>query len=118
MSKFDSFFAITEPRFSALRGRGLTLTLEYEPHCAVLVINSKTDRRIEVRGHRGIGTVYEGGPLDRIIDSIPRKHVNLSELFAEAKCGVPTKCTDPIIDALEFENMLVTRVQTAKGYMA
>ena len=111
-------FAITNPHYESLRGRGMTLTLEYEPHCAVLVIASKTGHVVEVRGQRGIGTDYLGSRLDRVIDSIPRRLVNLSELFAEIKCGVPAHLTDCIVDSLEFEDMLVQNMLQAKGYMS
>ena len=104
----EDFFKITNPKYNALRGKGLALLLEITD-IAILTIKSK-DSTIEVRGNKAVGSYYEGSRLDRIIDSIPRKRVNLSGLFAYEEVGVPKELTDPIINALEFEEEMVYRL--------
>lgn len=83
----------------------MNMRLHFLPDLAVLVINDD-GHRIEVRGHKGIGTDYLGDRLDRIISAMPRT-VNLSELFADNKVGVRSPDAVPIRAALAREDAMV-----------
>jgi hypothetical protein len=85
--------------YSYLRGRGMSLTLEQEEDGATLVIKSG-GRIVEVRGQPAVGAVYEGGPLDQVIDSIPRR-ANISSLFAGETINIPPEWTTPVVNTLE-----------------
>ena len=107
------FFDVSRPAFTSWRGRGLILRLEIMPDMSVLTIQSKaTGERHEVRGHSGVGTVFQGGPLDRVIAALPPR-VNVSELFADQKCGVAREWSDAVIDALEWEEEIVRRMSSS-----
>jgi len=102
---------ISNPQFSSLRGRGMTLKLDQQPDRATLIIESG-GQRVEVRGHPAVGSRFEGSPLDRIIDSIPKK-VNLSALFANEQRHLSADLADPILDALEKEEEMRRRFFTS-----
>ena len=102
---------ISNPQFSSLRGRGMTLKLDQQPDRATLIIECG-GQRVEVRGHPAVGSRFEGSPLDRIIDSIPKK-VNLSALFANEQRHLSADLADPILDALEKEEEIRRRFFTS-----
>ena len=102
---------ISNPQFSSLRGRGMTLKLDQQPDRATLIIESG-GQKVEVRGHPAVGSRFEGSPLDRIIDSIPKK-VNLSALFANEQRHLSADLADPILDALEKEEEIRRRFFTS-----
>jgi hypothetical protein len=106
---------ISNPQFSSLRGRGMTLKLDQQPDRATLIIESG-GQRIEVRGHPAVGSRFEGSPLDRIIDSIP-KEVNLSALFANEQRHLSADLADPILDALEKEEEIRRRFFTTMNQL-
>jgi len=106
---------ISNPQFSSLRGRGMTLKLDQQPDRATLIIESG-GQRVEVRGHPAVGSRFEGSPLDRIIDSIPKK-VNLSALFANEQRHLSADLADPILDALEKEEEIRRRFFTTMNQL-
>jgi len=91
--------AIDPAVFESMRGRGMSLTLEQQEGVATLVVRSG-DQKIEVRGQPGVGAVYEGGSLDRVIDAIPRR-ANISTLFAGETLHIPPDVAAPVLDVLE-----------------
>ena len=107
---------ISNPQFSSLRGRGMTLKLDQQPDRATLIIESSGGQRVEVRGHPAVGSRFEGSPLDRIIDSIPKK-VNLSALFANEQRHLSADLADPILDALEKEEEIRRRFFTTMNQL-
>jgi hypothetical protein len=93
----------------------MTLKLDQQPDRATLIIESG-GQRIEVRGHPAVGSRFEGSPLDRIIDSIP-KEVNLSALFANEQRHLSADLADPILDALEKEEEIRRRFFTTMNQL-
>jgi len=101
----------SEGAYPELRGRGMSVSLVQGEDMSFLTIRS-AGQRIEVRGQAAIGADYQGGPLDQVINSIPRK-ANLSSLFAGETLDLPPEWTDPIIDALER-----VEIEVAGGFEA
>jgi hypothetical protein len=99
------------PSYETWRGRGMSLTLDQQPDRATLIIESAGEK-VEVRGHPAVGSVYEGGSLDRVINAIP-KRADLSALFAGETRNLPPEATDDIIDALELEETIAERMRTS-----
>ena len=82
-----------------LRGKGMNVSLFQGDDMAVLTIRS-SGQRIEVRGQPGVGSDYQNGFLDQVIDAIPRR-ANISSLYAGETLHLHPDLADPIIDALE-----------------
>jgi hypothetical protein len=89
----------------------MSLTLDQQRDRATLIIESAGEKG-EVRGHPAVGSVYEGGSLDRVINAIP-KRADLSALFAGEKRNLPPEATEEIIDALELEETNAERMRTS-----
>lgn len=106
-------FLAPEGQYDGLRGHGMTIWLDQKPDRATLVIESG-GQRIEVRGHPRVGAYYEGGRLDRIINSIP-KMVNISALFAGEKRHLSSDMAVSVLDALEFEDEMQRKLSRAES---
>ncbi len=86
--------------YSKMYGRGMKCRLEYDSqYCVLIIIIS--GYVIEVRGQRKVGVDYVGGPLDQVIDSMPKPGVDVSQLYCDVEIGIGPKYTGPIIKTLE-----------------
>ena len=91
----------------------MRLWLEFFPEAAVLHILDGNERT-EVRGHPLVGTVYEGGRLDRLIDGLGKNNFNVSVLFAGDVLHVRSGGGGPIRELLRREEEMVSDISTSK----
>ena len=67
------------------------------------------DSRIEVRGHRGVGTRWTGDRLDRVLSGLP-KTVNVSALFADDQVGLRSHEAETMRALLAREEEIVASI--------
>ena len=90
----------------------MKLWLEFHLDMAVLHVWDR-GHRTEVRGHPGVGTVYMGDRLDRVLAALPRR-VNVSLLFADqvATCWGDDK--EIVREALRREDEMTAALLASK----
>lgn len=84
----------------------MKLWLEFTPDMAILHIVDGGERT-EVRGHPGVGTVYEGSRLDRALDTVRDANFNLSVLHAQDILHIRSGAGGPIREFLKREEEIV-----------
>ena len=91
----------------------MRLWMEFTPDMAVLHIVDGSEHT-EVRGHPAVGSRYEGGRLDRMLNGIRDANLNLSVLYAEDILHIRSGCGEPIRKLLRIEEEYVRRMFNSK----
>jgi len=93
----------------------MKLQLEWDTpnQMAVLTVFDKS-HRTEVRGNYFVGSKYIGDELDRLIDVLPTKVINISVLFTGAVIHLRKDTAKIVRDFLTNEDMLRHNVLSSK----